>query len=306
MSRMSEKKEHLILRKLGMESPMAWLVRIFKGALIGIGAILPGLSGGVLMVIFKIYDPLLDFLGHFPKHFRRYMKFFIPIGIGGLLGIFVFAGAVSAAFGTYAAQFISLFIGFVVGTIPSIWQTAGIKGRGKLEYSALLIAILAVLLLMLLGEQQLTSFDTNVLTWIGGGVLVGLGFIVPGLSPSNFLIYFGMYQKMTDGISSFDFAVILPLILGVALAVLFFAKVVSLLFDRFYGVMYHIILGTVIGSSIAIFPTVVAPALTKEGLEVAGLSFTMSIVWIVIMFILGLIASLLFSRVEEKYSPKES
>ena len=285
------------------ETPVSWLIRVIKGALIGIGAILPGLSGGVLMVVFGIYDHVINFLGNFPKNFKKYFFFFLPVGIGGILGIFLFAGLVSAAFGKYAPQFVSLFIGFVAGTVPSIWKTAGLKGRGKKGYIALISAAILIFVMMLYGENQLTSIEPNFLIWIGGGILVGLGFVVPGLSPSNFLIYFGMYSKMSDGISNLDFSVIIPLMLGVLIAILAFAKIVSILFERKYEIMYHIILGTVLGSSLAIFPTVVAPGLTYEGLLESGLTFIPALVLVVIMFILGMISSLLFSRVEERYSP---
>lgn len=291
--------------KHGSTTPVTWLIRMLKGALVGIGAILPGLSGGVLMVIFGIYDPLLNFLANFPKKFRHYFNLFLPIGIGGILGILVFSGAVSAAFGSFAAQFISLFIGFVVGTVPSIWETAGKKGRSRGDYWAVAIAGLTILLLMLAGDRQYATLEPNFLIWIGGGILVGLGFIVPGLSPSNFLIYLGMYAKMTDGIASFDLSVILPIFIGVILAIVFFAKLVSMLFARFYSTMYHIILGTVIGSSIAIFPFNIAPALSPDGLAASGLTLPMSVSLIAVMFVLGLLASLLFSRLEARYSPED-
>lgn len=285
------------------ETPMSWIIRLVKGAVIGIGAILPGLSGGVMMVVFGIYDYLIAFLGNFPKKFKKYFLFLLPVGIGGVLGIFLFAGVVSAAFGKYAAQFVSLFIGFVVGTIPSLWKTAGEKGRGKQGYISLVVAAIIVSVLMLLGEQQLTSIDPSFLVWIGSGLLIGLGFIVPGLSPSNFLIYFGLYDKMSDGISKLDFAIIISLMLGVLIAALAFSKLVSILFKKKYEIMYHIILGTIVGSSLAIFPTVVAPGLMPEGLLLSGLSFVPALILVIVMFALGVIGSLLFSRVDERYSP---
>ena len=143
------------------ETPMSWFIRVIKGALIGIGAILPGLSGGVLMVVFGIYNHLISFLGNFPRKFKKYFFFFLPVGIGGILGILLFAGLVSAAFGKFAPQFVSLFIGFVAGTVPSLWKTAGLKGRGKNGYIALITAAIAILVLMLYGENQLTSIEPN-------------------------------------------------------------------------------------------------------------------------------------------------
>ena len=119
------------------------------------------------MVVFGIYDHLISFLGNFSKNFKKYFFFFLPVGIGGILGILLFAGLVSAAFGKYAAQFVSLFIGFVVGTIPSLWKTAGLKGRGKQGYIALIVAAFVILILMLNGGNQLTAIEPNFLIWIG-------------------------------------------------------------------------------------------------------------------------------------------
>lgn len=48
-----------------------WLLRLFKGAAVGIGGILPGLSGGVLAVIFGLYDKILNFLGNITKDFWK-------------------------------------------------------------------------------------------------------------------------------------------------------------------------------------------------------------------------------------------
>ncbi|HBK32635.1 MAG TPA: DUF368 domain-containing protein, partial [Porphyromonadaceae bacterium] len=75
--------------------------------------------------------------------------------------------------------------------------------------------------------------------WLGSGALIGLGVIVPGMSPSNFLIYFGLYDKMATGIKDFDFAVIIPLVVGFIICVLAFAKLAAYLFKRYYPGMYH-------------------------------------------------------------------
>jgi putative membrane protein len=133
---------------------------------------------------------------------------------------------------------------------------------------------------------------------------MGLGLIVPGMSPSNFLIYFGLYDKMAIGIKDFDFGVIIPLLLGFIICVILFSKVAAWMFRKYYSRMYHFILGLVIGSSLAIFPTVVFPSFTTQGLEAAGLGFGASLLFCFILFIVGAIASYLFSKVEERF-PKE-
>ncbi|MDD2300296.1 MAG: DUF368 domain-containing protein, partial [Fermentimonas sp.] len=205
-------------------NPIAdWFIRLLKGALVGVGFILPGLSGGVLAVIFGIYDPLIRFLANLKHKFMKNVMFFLPVAIGAAIGIVLFAIVVEKAFGIYSAQFVCLFVGFVAGTFPSLYKTAGKQGRKSSDILILIVSTLAIFSLMLVGGRQLTEVTPNIMIWLGSGLLMGLGLIIPGMSPSNFLIYFGLYDKMAIGIKDFDFLVIIPLIIGFVICVLLFA-----------------------------------------------------------------------------------
>ncbi len=287
--------DDLIFQK---DSPSKWLVRLLKGIAVGIGAILPGLSGGVLSVIFNIYEPMVRFLGNIRKNFRTNVQYFIPIGLGGVIGVVLFSIFVERAFGRLAAQFTCLFIGFVAGTLPSLSRTAGKKGRNSMDWVILFVSAAVIYSTMVFGGAVTGQIAPSFAAWVFSGALVGLGIIVPGLSPSNFLIYLGLYDRMAGGIAALDLGVIIPLMIGAAGCVLVFAKGATWVFDRFYSKMYHLIIGTVIGSSLAIFPTVVFPAMTSEGLLASGLSFTASVLIAVVMFIAGAILSFGFSKLE--------
>src|SRR4030065_744891 len=82
-----------------------WFIRLVKGVIVGIGFIVPGLSGGVLAVVFGLYEPLMKFLGNLREKFLKNLLFFIPVGIGGVLGVVAFSAVVDFAFTNYAAQF---------------------------------------------------------------------------------------------------------------------------------------------------------------------------------------------------------
>lgn len=276
-----------------------WFIRLLKGAAVGIGGILPGLSGGVLAVIFGLYDRIISFLANITENFWKNVRYFIPVGIGFILGILVFSVFVEKAFGQYAAIFITLFIGFVVGTLPSLFNAAGQEGRDTTDWTILGITAVAIFLLMYLGGQGVTQVEPSFFAWIMSGALIGLGVIVPGMSPSNFLIYFGLYDKMAAGIAAFDFGVIIPLALGGLLCVIALAKAAEWAFKHYYSKMYHFILGTVIGSSIALFPTQVFPSFSTEGLAVSGLSFMSTLIWCIVAFVIGTILSFLFSKFED-------
>lgn len=78
------------------------------------GAILPGLSGGVLAVIFGLYEPLIRFLAHLRRNFVRNVLFFVPVGIGLVLGIVGFSFVVSAAFMALFAPLVTLLLGGIL------------------------------------------------------------------------------------------------------------------------------------------------------------------------------------------------
>jgi len=268
-----------------------WFVRLLKGVLIGIGAILPGLSGGVLAVVFNVYEPLVSFLANIFNKFWKNVFFFLPIGIGGVIGIVGFSAVVEFAFEVYPAQFIWLFVGFIVGTFPSLFKTAGKHGRKSWHWLVLVAFAAATLAFMRWGETiNAGTSDTNFFTWVLSGFIFALGMIVPGMSPSNFLIYLGWYQPMASGIRQLDLGVIIPLMIGAVICIILFAKLINWLFKKAYTFMYHFILGVVVGSTIAIIP--------------GGVS-GWTILVCAILFVIGAISSFALAKVDEKH-PHES
>jgi putative membrane protein len=269
-----------------------WLIRLIKGALVGIGAIVPGLSGGVLAVVFGIYEPLIRFLANLRVKFVENVRYFLPVGIGGVLGVVAFSAVVDYAFTHYAAQFTWLFIGFISGTFPTLYKTSGAQGRKSWHW--LLLAAMAVgtfYYMYWMETVQNVTMTPNIWVWLLSGLLMGFGLVVPGMSPSNFLIYLGLYQPMASGIRHLDLGVIIPIALGVVVCILIFARLISWLFKKAYPFMYHLILGIVVGSTVAIIPR--------------GVSDWSVILVCAVLFVLGAAGSFALSKLDEKY-PHES
>ena len=192
-----------------------WIIRLLKGLMVGIGFITPGLSGGVLAVVFGIYERLMRFLGNFREKFIQNVLFFLPVGIGGAVGVVAFSAVVDYAFTNYAGQFTLMFIGFIVGTFPSLFKTAGKEGRKWWHW--LLLALMSggtYYFMHWMETVRTVQLAQNFVNWLLSGAMIGLGVVVPGMSPSNFLIYLGLYQPMAAGIKNLDFRVIIPLMLG--------------------------------------------------------------------------------------------
>jgi putative membrane protein len=196
------------------------------------------------------------------------------------------------AFDNYAAQFTWMFIGFIAGTIPSLVKTAGKQGRRNWHWLLMLVAAIGIFLWMRWVDSiRNVQVEPSFFAWLLSGALTGLGLVVPGLSPSNFLIYLGLYHPMANGIKNLQMGVIIPLILGVVLVILIFAKFVNWLFSKHYAIMYHLIIGVVLGSTAAIIPR--------------GVSGWGVILVCALLFLVAAAASYALAKLDEK-NPHES
>lgn len=233
-----------------------WLLRFVKGMFIGSGFILPGVSGGALAAVFGIYERIITFLAHITKNFKENVLFFIPIGLGGLAGVFILAFPINYLLENFETPVLWFFVGCILGTIPALWHEAEKQGRTSTDIIILVISFIVGLVFLIYGQRL---FDGNVaentFTWMIAGALIGLGMIVPGLSPSNFLVYMGMYTGMTQGIKEINLGVIIPIGIGGIVCVLTLSKVMDYIFSKAYSKLFHFILGVVFASTIMIIPT---------------------------------------------------
>ena len=232
-----------------------WILRFFKGAIIGTGFILPGVSGGALAAIFGLYQRIVSFIAHITKDFIKNVFFFLPVGLGALFGIFLLARPLSFFLENYEAQVIWGFIGCIIGTLPSLWKEAGKNGREKRHYLILGLTTLIGFCLLFAAKNFLEiQMPLNFITWIFAGFLIALGVLVPGMSPSNFLVYLGMYKPMVDAFKIMDLLILLPILLGGVACLFSLSSLIDMLLRKIYAGLFHFVVGIVIASTFMIVP----------------------------------------------------
>ena len=121
----------------GKIKPIA--IKVTQGSLIGVGAVLPGISGGVLCVIFGIYKTIMEFLAAPVRNFKTHVPKLIPVGIGGVIGFLGIANLLSFLLDRYPAQSVCVFIGLISGMVPSLFREAGEKEKYPLEGDVVVI-----------------------------------------------------------------------------------------------------------------------------------------------------------------------
>ena len=210
------------------------LFRVIQGALIGLGAVLPGISGGVLCVVFGIYKPIMELLSHPLRNFKNHVPKLLPVILGlgiGFLGI---------------ANLLSFFL--------EKFREAGEQGRSKGSAVSLFVAM-AVVFALLIGLQfSDIEIVPNFAWYLFCGFCLALSVIAPGMSFSTLLMPLGLYTPFVDGIGHLDLSVLIPGGIGALITVILLAKAVNALFERFYSLAFHAIIGIVIAATVMIIP----------------------------------------------------
>lgn len=254
---------------------------ILKGMVIGIANIIPGVSGGTMMVAMGIYDKLIHCITHIFKEFKKSFLFLLPIAIG--MGIAVIGGSlgIEMLFEKFPVQTNLLFIGLIVGGLPAIWKNV----KGKSIRFGHILAFLAFFALVtvfaLLGEREGNAVDlsftlVNVLKLFGVGVVAAATMVIPGVSGSMVLLLMGYYNPILTAINDFlraltafdmdgilvGIGILMPFGIGVVVGVLAIAKVIEYIFNKFPLYAYWAIIGLIVASPIAIIAMGTFPALT--------------------------------------------
>ena len=180
----------------------------------------------------------------------------IFVGLGGALGFVGFAGVTNLLLQWNEAVVLCVFVGLIAGTLPDIWKDAGKQGRGKGSWIALAVSFVAISALFYIFKNvwQIT-IQPNTVGWVLCGLLWGLSFIIPGFSSSTLLLFFGIYEKMSEGISHLDLAVLIPLGAAMLATLLLLSKVMKLVFEKFFAIASHCVLGFVVATTIMILPS---------------------------------------------------
>lgn len=233
-----------------------WLRDFLCGVLIGAGAILPGVSGGVLAVVFGIYRPLMEMLTHPRTAVPKYWRWLPALGLGWCVGFLGVAKGIAVCLDQSASVTTWLFIGLIVGTVPSLFREAGKEGRHSAAWVSLAVCAAAVFAgLFYVGRVLSVTVEPSFWWYNFCGVLWGMSVVIPGLTSSSVMMALGLYQPMLEGLARLDLLVLSACLPGMVIAMLLLARLVSWFFRRHYAVAYHGILGIVLASTLVIVPT---------------------------------------------------
>lgn len=288
---------------------MEHIINVLKGVVIGVANAIPGVSGGTMMVIMKVFDRLLGAVTLNLKKLKENFVFLLTIIIGMGIGVILSAKVLNICFENFYVQTQFFFMGVVLGSLPMIYKEA--TKEKKLEPIHLIP--FAIGLGVIIGVTVISMSATNsVITSLTPGtffyllvisVVAAAAMIMPGLSGSLVLLILGGYQTVINAVDEMNIMVLIPVAIGVALGILLCAKVITLCLKKWQRGTYAVILGLIVGSFYAIWPRETVDSVTGE---ITGASFEFNSTGIIaiVIGIIGILLPLSMELIDRKKNPE--
>ena len=261
---------------------MKSLANFIKGIFIGSGAILPGISSGVICMVVGLYEKLLDSILNFFKDIKRNFKFLFPIACGAIVGIILFSNIIFYCFNTIPRQTKSLFIGLLLGSIYILAKSNlndDTNQNNTSKYISFFICFFIGISLIYL--ENIINFSTeytpnefNASFLILSGFFMSMGIVIPGVSSTVILMILGVYSTYLSAVSMVNMTVLFPMMLGAGIGSIIFMKIIQYLLNKYHSQTIFGIIGFSLGSVLILYP---------------GYSFNLTSFISVILLILGFI-----------------
>lgn len=246
-----------------------------KSYIVGATMTVPGVSGGSMAMVLGIYDRIISSVPELlTKKFRSAFLFLLLCGGFGLVGAVSASPLMKYLLSSFYSIVMFFFIGAIAGSIPLIVKKSEIN---KSNWPCLFFSILGIAAVILIGNipsDAVALGSSNIFWQILCGILVSIGFVLPGISTTYLLVVLGLYESIITCLSNLQFLPLIPLAGGVIIGVFLLTGLLKASMEKYPSVTFPIILGFMIGSIPEVFP----PIETGWRLLVSVLTFALGFV----------------------------
>lgn len=241
------------------------IVLIIKGIVIALANIIPGVSGGTLMITLGVYEQIIDIISHPFKNLKNNWKFILFIGIGVVAGVLGFSKLISYCLDKFPLATPLFFIGLILGGLPLLFRKGKVKDNIKVSNILIFLITFGIVLLFtfLKSGDNVVTITTDlkgIILLFLVGIVSASSMIIPGISGSFMLMLLGYYKPIIDVVSNLtkfnslwdNLKVLIPFGIGLVVGIVLVAKLIEYLLKRFEVKTYFGVIGFVLASIIAI------------------------------------------------------
>lgn len=271
-------------------------VKLFiQGFIVGIGKIIPGVSGAMFAMMFGIYEKSLNIISNLKTELKKNIKYVLILGISVSLAIILGSNIIKTCLDKYYLQTMLLFIGMMTAGVKPLFKN--VQGE-KIKTSNIICALVVVILLVLLSlvnvEDTGEVLNKNIFTFlilILSGFLDAFATVVPGICGTALLIILGYYDIVIASLSDiFNFSnlannlyVLIPFGIGMIVGIILISKLINYLFKHHKIKTYYSIIGFAIMSIVILFTKVLENTYNMNQIIISVILF---IVGYIIVYIL--------------------
>ena len=234
-----------------------------KGIAMGLGDSVPGVSGGTIAVITRIYDELIYSIRAVDeKALALFLKgeirqcwdqingfFLLTLALGILSGLLISANTVLYLLEQHFEALMGLFIGLVLASTVLLFENFKLTNIGNLL--ALCVGISVTVAVGVL-EPVVSEFSLPYLFFCGAIAISAM--ILPGLSGAFILLLLGAYEYMLTALTGLQWSAIIVFIAGCVVGILAFSRVLAMALSKFHELSYGFICGLLLGSLSVLWP----------------------------------------------------
>lgn len=277
-----------------------YIINFIRGFCMALADSVPGVSGGSIAFILGFYDKFINSLNNIvsgTKESRKEgIKFLFKIGIGWVSGMILSLLLLASIFEKEIYNISSLFIGFIVSSIPIIIKEEKDFIIGK--YRNIIFAVMGVAVATLLtffnpAKNSGINIESFSLTFgfsayiFAAGMIAISAMVLPGISGSTILLILGLYTGIISSVKevitlNFEYLpIVIIFTLGVITGIALTVRVIRNLLKYYKSQTIYAILGLMIGS---IYSIILGPT----SLKIPQMPMTMES-FNIIFFVIGII-----------------
>lgn len=256
-----------------------------KGLIVGLGKIIPGVSGSLLAISLNVYDRAILAITNFFDDVVENIKILFTLSLGIVVSIIIFSKIILYFITNYYVITMLFFIGLILGGLL-IFKSNYTSNKKNLII--LLISFLIIIILSSFSHSNKYVIEGNIMDYLvffGSGIIDAFATIVPGISGTALLMNIGVYEIIISSISNItdinliitNIKILMPFGLGMVLGFILLSILISYLLKKYHSEMMGFILGVSIGSMVLLVISVFKSNYTYIELILGLLFMTMGI-----------------------------
>lgn len=259
---------------------MQYIIRFIKGILIGCVNIIPGVSAGTIAVVTNVYDEIITAMSLDFKFIKKNFWRLLALGLGVIVGILLFSKAIEFLFNHCFRSTMNFFGGLVIGSVPLLIKNA-IKmpedSKKWVKWVVFAVCFAGVLCYSFLCKKAtdaeiITSIDFKSFFKIAGLLsIASVAMILPGLSGSLMMMFFGIYDTVIAALAHFNFAVLSAVAVGVIVGIVVGSIILKYLLKHFGKTTNFGIIALVLSSLIGVYVVYVIPKMAFDWILIADI-----------------------------------